>query len=186
MKNLFASVFLVLCGPFLIGCSGENVFGPSWITERFSGIPDELFYQTKGLCEDGSLVFHVLSGAGAILWDVPQTQSASDILTGEFHIYLNRDGNYSAVYKEYFFDNTLNFAEQYDSQYLFDGETQVIHFSDIGTATIRAYKHRYFLQLTFVKNLNSAFLRGQTIHIWLTRSDKGLDTDRNQYCDLRS
>lgn len=175
----------VLSGLFLAACNGEKVFGGSWITERFAGIPDELFYQTKGSCDDGNLVFRILSGGGAILWDVRQTQSENDILTGQFHIYLNRDGTYTANYEEYTFLN-LDYAERFSSRYSFDSETQIIDFPELGTATIVAIRKRYFLRLTLAKNINSVFLRGQTIEVWLQSSEKGLDTDRTQYCSLRS
>lgn len=185
MKNLFTLIFTVLCGLFLSACNEEKVFGGSWITERFAGIPDELFYQTKGSCDDGSLMFRVLGGGGAMLWDASQTQSESDILTAQFHIYLNRDGTYTANYREYNF-LILNFEEQFASKYSFDRETRVIDFSELGTATIHAIRNRYYLRLTLTTNINSVFLRGQTMDIWLHSTIRGLDTDRDQYCGLRS
>lgn len=185
MKNLFMVIFTVFCGLSLTACNGGKVFGGSWITERYPGIPDALFYQTKGSCDDGSLVFRVLGGAGAILWDVPQTQSENDILTGQFNIYLNRDGTYTANYREYTF-HTLDFEEQFASQYSFDRETQVIYFPEFGTATIHSIGKRYYLRLILTTNINSAFLRGQTMDIWLHSTIKGLNTDRDQYCSLKS
>jgi len=185
MRNLFIAIFTVLCGLFLVACNGEKVFGGSWVRERFAGIPDELFYQTKGSCNDGSLEFRILGGGGAILWDVPQTQSENDILTGQLYIYLNRDGTYTANYQEYTF-LTLHFEEQFSSQYSFDRETRVIDFPELGTATIHTFKKRYYLRLTLSTNINSAFLRGQVMDIWLQSTMTGLDTDRDQYCSLRS
>lgn len=185
MNNLFRVIFTVLCGLFLSACDGEKVFGGSWVTERFAGIPDELFYQTKGSCDDGTLLFRVLGGGGAILWDVPQTQSENDILTGQFYIYLNRDGTYTANYREYSF-HTLDFEEEFSARYSFDRETRVIDFPELGTATIHAIKKRYYLRFTFTTNINSAFLRGQTIDIWLQSTFQGLNTDSEQYCSLRS
>lgn len=185
MKNLFTVVFTVLCGLLLSACDGEKVFGGSWVTERFAGIPDELFYQTKGSCDDGNLVFRVLGGGGAILWDVTETQSESDILTGQFFLYLNRDGTYTANYREYSF-HTLDFEETFSARYSFDRETRIIDFPELGTATIHAYKERYYLRLTLTANINSAFLRGQTIDIWLQSAAEGLDIDRAEYCGLKS
>lgn len=185
MKNLFTAIFTGLCGLFLTACDGEKVFGGSWVAERFAGIPDELFYQTNGSCDDGSLTFRVLVGGGAILWDVPQTQSESDILTGQFYIYLNRDGTYTANYREYTF-HTLDFEEQFAARYSFDRETRVINFPELGTATIHVYKDRYYLRLILTTNINSAFLRGQTMDIWLRSAANGLNTDRDEYCSLRS
>lgn len=185
MKILFTCLILVFCGLFLAACNGGKIFGGSWITERYAGIPDALFYQTKGSCDDGSFVFRILAGGGAILWDVPQTQSENDILTGQIQIYLNRDGTYTANYKEHTF-HALAYEEQFSSLYTFDSETQILHFYDLGTAMIVPIRHRYFLRLTLNKNLNSSFLRGQTIELWLQSSEKGLDTDRTQYCSQRS
>lgn len=182
MRILFTSISALLGIALLSSCGmGKSIWGPSFISDRYSGIPDEMFYQTKGSCDNGDLTFQVLGGAGAILWDVPQTQSENDILTGQVFIYLNRDGTYTVNYREYTFTNVATLNE-FSSTYTFDPEIQVITFRDLGSATINKRRNRYYLRLTFTTNINSRYLKGQTIDVWLDSTYNGLNTDREDYC----
>lgn len=185
MKKLFtwSNALLLVMMTSACGISGEDFWGRSYITDRFQGLPDAIFYQTKGSCADGDLVFSYLVGGGAILWDVPQTQSENDILTGQVFIFLNRDLTYTVDYREYDFNN-LVIQKKTASTFSFEPETQVITLKDLGTATIHRRKNRYFLRVTFTENLNSQFLRGQTIDVWVGSSQKGLNADIVDHCGL--
>lgn len=182
MKFLFTWFSALMGIALLSSCGmGKSIWGPSFITNRYSSIPDEMYYQTKGSCEAGDLSFQVLGGGGAILWDVSQTQSENDILTGQVFIYLNRDGTYTVNYREYGFVN-LALTKEFSSTYSFDPEWQVITFKDLGFATIHKRKNRYYLRMNFTENINSNFLRGEAIDVWLNSSYTGLHTDREDYC----
>ena len=184
MKVLFTGISALIGIAMLSSCdvTSEDFWGHSYITDRF-GVPDELFYQTKGTCAAGDLSFQYLMGGGAILWDVPNTQSEDDILTGQVFIYLNRDNTYTVDYREYDFDN-LFVKKNFSSTFKYDTEFNILYLKDLGHATIHKRKHRYYLRLTFTENLNNNFLKEKTIDVWLKSSFKGLDTDRAEYCGL--
>lgn len=184
MKFLFTGISALIGIAMLSSCgvTSQDIWGHSYITDRF-GLPDEIFYQTTGSCANGDLSFQVLAGGGAILWDVPTTQSEDDILTGQVFIYLNRDNTYTVDYREYDFDNQF-VQKTFSSSYFYDTEFEILYLKNLGQATIHKRKKRYYLRLTFTENVNTNFLKGQTIDVWLNSSFKGLNTDRVQYCGL--
>lgn len=184
MKFLFTGISALIGITMLSSCgvTSEDFWGPSYITDRF-GVPDELFYQTKGSCAAGDLSFQYLMGGGAILWDVPNTQSEDDILTGQVFIYLNRDNTYTVDYREYDLNN-LFIKKTFSSTFKYDTEFNILYLKNLGQATIHQRKKRYYIHLTFTENLNTNFLKGQSIDVWLKKSFTGLDTDRVQYCGL--
>lgn len=179
MRSLFTALFLL----FLASC-GANIFpGESHISERFPGIPEEFYYKTVGTCENGDLSFRVLSGAGAMLWDVFQTQSEADILTGQFEIFLNKDQTFAARYREFSFTSEV-FSKTFTSAYSFDSFSREIKFENLGIGAIYKVKTRYYLQLKLTQNINSSLLKGQILTIRLSNLPRGLDTDREEYCNF--
>ena len=179
MKKLFIS----LVGLFVFTSCSEILFpGGSRITDRFPGIPEEMFYQTVGSCEAGDLSFRTLIGAPAILWDVSSTQSEADILTGQFNIFLNKDQTFTVKYREFNFTNEV-YIKTFKSTYEFDSFSREIYFKNLGVGAIYKIRHRYLLKLVLTHNINSVLLTGQTVDIWLVTTSMGLDTDRTQYCN---
>lgn len=179
MKYLFTVLFLLT----LTSCGALIFPGESKVTERFPGIPEDFYYKTVGTCEEGDLAFRVLTGGGAILWDVPQTQSEADILTGQFDIFLNKDQTFTVRYREFSYTSEV-FIKTFTSDYSFDTVSREITFMNLGVGAIYKLRNRYYLQLTLTHDINSTYLKGQSITVRLVDHSRGLDTDRDQYCNF--
>ncbi len=179
MKNLFAVLFLLS----LTSCGALIFPGQSEVSERFPGIPEDFYYKIVGTCDEGDLAFRVLSGGGAILWDVSHMQSEADILTGQVEIFLNKDQTFTVRYREFSFTSEV-FIKNFTSHYSFDTVSREITFMNLGVGAIYKLKNRYYLQLKLTHDINSTYLKGQSILVRLINHSRGLDTDRDKYCNF--
>ncbi|QDK39198.1 hypothetical protein [Bdellovibrio sp. NC01] len=161
----------------LISNLGENNQNQEVIAKS---IPDNFFYHTEGTCNDGTLVFANLSGAGLMLWDDPAA-----VLTGQIELYLKKDdGSYQFRYREFDFDGNTMFDQYYSGHYAMDSDTGKIQMDDLGYAYVKTTPKRSYYDITFDKILNDSKIKNQTLRFRVFKGHKGLHTDMPTYCNL--
>ncbi|MBV2169694.1 MAG: hypothetical protein KUL82_13400 [Bdellovibrio sp.] len=171
-------VTLGLLSQILISCGDMSVSTRS--ATEILPIPESMYYKMDGSCEDGSLFFQALQGAGVQLWTDPQS-----VLVGQVELYMNQDETYFARYREYDFTSKV-FEKEFSSTYSYDPKTGRVTFKDLGVAKVVKVVRvstKYYLDFEFTVNINSQNLAGKTLRYRIAKMDRGVDTDRNQYCN---
>ncbi|WP_413944610.1 hypothetical protein [Bdellovibrio sp. HCB-162] len=169
LSGIFFSLILTSCGDLSYNLSSSEQI---WI-------PEEMYYQTDGTCENGDLVFKVLQASGIMLWTDPQ-----NVLVGQSELYLNKNGTYDVRYRE--FTNTVDtavFDTEFSGRYQVDSATGEISFENLGSGHVITRQGRYYLDFTYSVNINSTNLSGKRIRFRLTDALRGFNTDRSQYCN---
>ncbi len=168
-------VLLALISHTLIACGD---FSMSLIPSSggVKAIPENMFYKIDGSCEDGTLSFVALQGSGVQLWTDPAA-----VLVGQIELYMNKDGTFSARYREYDFTSKV-FETNFSSTYSFDPSLGQIQFKDFGVGKIIQVRKKYYLDFEFATNINSQALAGQAARFRIAKMYRGIDTDRAQYC----
>ncbi|WP_374080012.1 hypothetical protein [Bdellovibrio bacteriovorus] len=167
--STFLSLSLTSCGNFSYSLSPAS---QSWI-------PEEMYYQTDGNCENGDLVFKILVAGGTKLWTDPQ-----QLLVGQTDLYLNKDGTYSVRYREFAnLENSPSFETQFSEKYQVNSDTGEIYFVNLGYGNVITRQGKYFLDFQYSVNINSQELQGKQVRFRLTETLRGFNTDRAQYCN---
>ena len=141
-------------------------------------IPDEIFYQTTGSCENRNLTFNVLIAGGELV------QADAQLLGTQTNLYLNKDGTYLARYIEFEPGTSTNtYMKKISGTYQVNYQTGSINLENLGYGSVQTINGKHYLQLQYAGDVYSKGLHGQITQFRLYHSLFGLDTDRSKYCN---
>ncbi|WII71796.1 hypothetical protein QJS83_15130 [Bdellovibrio sp. 22V] len=161
------SLTITSCG----GIEGSISSAPKWI-------PDEMYYQTDGHCENGDLVFKILAAGGTPLWTDP-----AQVLTAQSDMYLQKDGTFTVRYREFpGTSGAASYETRLSGSYVVNPENGEISFANLGQGRVIQRNGRYALDFQYNVDIHSSQLNGKKARFHLWSSLTGLDSDRAQYC----
>ncbi|WP_291515387.1 hypothetical protein [Bdellovibrio sp. ArHS] len=162
------------CATLIISSCGELT---SSITTSETWIPESFFYKTLGSCEQGTLGFPVLIGGGTQLWTDP-----AQVRVGQIELYLQKNGTYSARYREFDFTTQL-FEKNFQSTYSLDHRRKEIYLAGLGVAKVlQTGRGRSYMHLLYSENYNSTLLAGSTGDLYLYKGQKGVGETAADRC----
>lgn len=164
--------------PLLFTSCGEISSSILPASEISNIIPEEIFYQTSGSCENRNLTFNVLIAGGELV------RADSQLFGTQTDLYLNKDGTYLARYIEFEPGApTATYMKKIAGTYQVNYQTGSFNLENLGHGIVQTIKGKHYLQLQYTRDIYSEGLTGQIAWFRLYHSSRGFETDRFKYCN---
>lgn len=174
MRRIYFGIFSAFLALGLSSCGDLNYS----VSSTKSSLPEELFYQTEGRCENGDLVFNYLVGAGTMLWTDP-----AHILVAQSELFLSREGTFSLRYREFQdVEGIKVFDKELSGRYFSKSDDGVFYFENLGQGKVTSKNGLYYLDFQYTSQINSANLLGKKVQFRTISALQGKSTDRTQAC----